>query len=144
MDELIAKLEAATEGSRELDGLIEIIAVQNREAWASMAEDVAAMDQVAAGLAIGDEWGRLPAYTTSLDAALTLVPSIEGYPDVAMTCAPQLTWTHTGEVFCNIHGSGQGVIVRDIGAPTPALALCIAALKARAPNPITQEGKVTR
>ncbi len=65
--------------------------------------------------------GTVPAYTTSLDAALTLVP--EG-----------CEWEVYGgdkQAVAVIYVSGPKYV--DGRAPTPALAMCIAALKAR-PN----------
>ena len=108
MDELIKRLESATEGSRELDAAI-----------------------IMSGLHVSmpdDPVGWPPKFTTSIDAALTLVPA--GRP-----------WSITQQ------SSGVGyfadiAIKDDDGwwfeadgpgseAPTPALALCIAALRAR-------------
>lgn len=110
-DDLIARLEAATEGSRELDG---------------------AIYETVTGVRItgprDKEWLVVPFYTTSLDAALTLVP--EG-----------LCWglnTHPEDEIFNPGGAQAFVsdmledgIYAHADAATPALALCIAALKAR-------------
>jgi len=57
-----------------------------------------------------------PAYTTSLDAAMSLIP--EGW-NYCITPRNGV-WVRQSEHFPTIHGS----------AATPALALCIAALKA--------------
>lgn len=99
MKDLIAKLESATEGSRELDRAIH--------------SHIRGVEEF-----LLSTW---PAYTTSLDAALTLVP--EGWHwnvgDVG------LAWVGT-------HESATKIVRHDGDAHTPALALCIAALKARA------------
>ena len=93
LDALVAELEKATEGSREFDAAIYI--------------------KLQAPL------GLIPHYTTSLDAALTLVP--EG-----------MAWTILSGALhaaCVGDASTGNPVTK---AATPALALCIAALKARA------------
>lgn len=102
-EELIAALEKATGPGWELDGEI--------------------ADTL--GLHMPDDntikpWEWPPRYTASLDAALTLVP--EGHQAVI--------WTAGG---ADVFPSTPGLHVYDTtrGA-TPALALCIAALRARA------------
>lgn len=108
LDDVIAKLEAASEGSRELDEAIGEALLNGRErnpkpygAWAELVSE----------------------YTTSLDAALTLVP--EGWKTYAVD-GPAIDhdglWTWmlvAGER--GTHGTSH----------CPTLALCIAALKAR-------------
>lgn len=102
MDDLIARLEAAPEGSRELDqDIFFAVHDQDREAYR----------------AVGPP-GVLP-YTTSLDAALTLVP--EG-----------CQW---GLEVWGENGGNAAWVMPPHGHPsryaaTPALAICIAALKA--------------
>ena len=122
--DLIARLESAAEGSRELDA----------EIWACLqgctspleyeqvdhggpAREAVICGSLAAWL---DE---IPHYTTSLDAALTLVP--EGK---AWDCGYYPGYDNTGhaEVFL---GSGDPAFRAP--AKTPALALCIASLRAR-------------
>lgn len=76
-------------------------------------------------------WHPIDPYTTSSEDALALFPTIPGYPDVAMTCTPQLTWLHTGGVEGNVHGTGLGIIAK-FRAKTAALCLCGLALRARA------------
>ena len=99
MDELIARIEAASGGSRELD-------------WEIHLRD--GLDGVGA-------YGAHPYYTSSIDAALTLVP--DGFD-----------WTlgHTnGGLTIHAEVGGRGDEYLRFGA-TPALALCAAALRARA------------
>lgn len=97
--ELVAKLEAATEGSRELDYAVEMSRYDPETMYAL-------------NLKLS---GDLPHYTTSLDAALTLVP--EGY-----------CWSigFAGRTIANVWKTPT-----PSKGGTPALALCIAALKAR-------------
>ena len=124
--ELIRRLEEATEGSRPLDG----------EIGNALAKPRCNVDG-------GSDWyidgklarrygGNWPHYTTSIDAALTLVPEAMGWSIGGSTDAE-------GPMF------GASVDVpRDLPAlssccPTPAIALTIAALKARARIPERSE-----
>ena len=96
--DLIAKLEAATEGSHEFDGLI----------WDTL----------------GPVKPRsIHRYTSSLDAALTLVP--EG-------CDVDMQTRKRYAMVADWRGRDHGVpLGSSIGVATLPLALCIAALKAR-------------
>jgi len=108
--ELIATLEAATGPDRELDAEI---AMQN----VSLLRD---LPRTEAGGWTHPEWGKIaPAseYTASLDAALTLIPQ-----DYGWCVSGGYNWQH-GHAEVGKH--------KALGA-TPALALCIAAMKARA------------
>jgi hypothetical protein len=108
-NELIARLETASEGSRELDVAI-ADGVRN---WA-IAEDPA-WRRYPHGVEVHAETVA-PAYTTIIDIALTLVGSGSwgcGYDDS--------TSSHFAWVACD----------EAITAATEPLALCIAALKAR-------------
>jgi hypothetical protein len=110
MDKLIAKLAAASEGSRALDA-----DVAETQGWSSDADD----NWIGPGGAIAS-----PHYTTSLDAALTLVP--EGYLWLlGNTGLSDGRGAYRGDVYCHPRGGAIGV------SNTPTLALCIAALKAR-------------
>lgn len=132
--ELIVKLEAATEGSRELDGdiaeVVQPTSLQKMQAahlnTLKRREDKKSYMPVDRG-----EWCRdspthaswkAPHYTTSIDAAEKLVPVRLGYMwDLA--CYGTEGAAYFGP---------RDVIVRQFTvAATPALALCIAALKAR-------------
>ena len=120
-EELIAALEAATEGAWELDAQI---------------ADVLNL-RLPAGI---PSWEWPPRYTASLDAALTLVPDIEA------PMSPAGRWPATVDIRRQDNGTGW-VSIRatdatpdeaddelcvEAGGATPAIALCIAALKARA------------
>lgn len=104
-DDLIARLERATEGSRELDF-----------------EIAEYLDKIGVKYATTIE-GHTPEWTQSLDAALSLVP--EG----------NWQWQLRQDPGCYRAGIVGGeipnmTIFRGEG-PSPALALCIAALRAR-------------
>jgi hypothetical protein len=117
--ELIARLEAATEGSKGLDREI-----------------------LEATVKYGAALMKAPLYTTSLDAALTLVPGglcwnvssadnamVDGKPDATV-------FGDEVERYQPGWPDAPPDIVREPyehhEAATPALAICIAALKARA------------
>lgn len=112
-DALIARLEAATEGSRDLD--CEIYCAANPRCELAYG---------APGVRIrGNQTVfQPPRFSTSIDAALSLVPDGSGWTVGACT-----NNTRYAEVFSA--GGTKYVVCR---AATPALALCIAALRARA------------
>ena len=114
IDDLIARLEAAMEGSRELDKTI-----------SKLIGTYSAPDR-------GDPTGTWKSYTTSLDAALTLVP--EGWQfGIGTHPADELFNPGGAQAYCTKHGTGgapRGYAHAD--AHTAPLALCIVALKARA------------
>ena len=120
IDDLIARLEAATEGGRELD-----VALAKRLRQPIKKKPVYKRGHYSGGkpVVLRTEDVASP-YTTSLDAALTLVP--EGH-------RLRLWWHHTGVWGCDVFPDGGGAIHRVLDRATPALALCIAALKARKP-----------
>jgi hypothetical protein len=77
---------------------------------------------------------NVPAYTASIDAAMTLVP--EGYP------ARQVGSTDDGRGYAAVAGNDMHMMAEDPeeffaegNSATPALALCAAALRARALAP---------
>ena len=96
IDDLIARLEAATEGSRELD------------------DEIHGM--------LGCEYEtHCPCYTTSLDAAMMLVP--ENYINVRI---------YSGNRWVRIAMPDGGIGIFEFGWSGQApLALCVAALRAR-------------
>jgi len=108
MTDLIARLEAAAEGSRELDVEIQRHRTGHPDDhWYEL----------------NGKWARNecpPRYTTSLDAALTLVP--EGW-FVRKLAEYEDGWT------CTLIKGARNE--NGASAATPALALCIAALRAR-------------
>lgn len=74
-------------------------------------------------------WSDAPHYTSSLDAAMSLVP--EGMSACATKYADGSgaaeTWRYVTERFPEIYGGSH----QNVGARTPAIALCIASLRAR-------------
>ena len=105
--ELVARLEGASEGSRELDAEIDVVFPSP-------------------GTPPNYEWPRelVPAYSTSLDAALALASRVlPGWDFIVGRTNGGLT----------IHAQvGPGEM--QFGN-TPALALCIAVLRAKEPQP---------
>lgn len=95
--DLIARLEKAKGPSRDLDARIEHTLAGTPAHW----ED------------------DLPAYTSSLDAAVSLVPESVGFKIALMPCA------EGPEHWASVDWGTQ------FPGATPAIALCIAALKAR-------------
>ena len=113
MDDLLKRLEEATEGSRELDAEIgETLGIE--PAWYG---PYGYYD------AAKDAPREHEHYTTSLDAALTLVP--EGW-DWAIVSDDQAS------VYRRKKSSGgyEEIFDSPVEAATPALALCVASLKA--------------
>jgi hypothetical protein len=108
---LIEKLSAATEGSRELDDAIQEVAIP-----------------LGCGMLVFN--GRQPPlYTTSLDAALSLVPEgwrIEDFSQYRNGDFYVCLWPREKDDW----DDGLPQTVGD-DAATPALALCVASLKAR-------------
>jgi hypothetical protein len=125
VEELIARLEAATHPSRALDLMICRVALNSEPLGhaAGMTDDM---------LLSYNPFGPFPHYTLSIDAALTLVPDdVEwlvrnGAPDHPTDPRP---YAHITRGNVNRDRS------RSLGEAhhsCPALALCIAALRARA------------
>ena len=105
---LLSRLEAAGEGSRELDWLVECH-LRGVDPERSLRH------------------GAVDDYTTSLDAALTLVP--DGSP-VEMQIRPgQKSMADIGVWYDE--ETPYYSVAKMVWAATPALALCIAALRAR-------------
>jgi hypothetical protein len=112
--DLIAKLEQATEGSRHFDYLIHAAL-----GW----QDLDDGGWVRGNERMGCNW---PHYTTSLDAALSLVPSGHDWLHKSfntMTVVRLLTPEEDTAKKWAVHYDRDGA--------TPALALCMACLKAR-------------
>lgn len=112
MTAIIARLEAATEGSRELDAEIHRIKTCSQHRPIVLEH-------------------YPPHYTTSIDAALTLVP-MKFYPEMLTWICPA---SDSRKCRMGVRGpskarNGWHETVEGVGK-TPALALCIAALKAR-------------
>lgn len=115
-DELIAALEAADEGSRELDDAIADAIWGQRQPITRPGGHMRMCWQRDTAFPCSIS----PYFTTSLDAAVTLVP--DGWE-----------WhvSASGKVVVRIDESGLDEHYIQANARTPALALCIAALRAR-------------
>jgi len=121
--ELVARLEGASEGSMELD---ELVALETTHPYGVDAVD----------------WDGFPAYTTSLDAALALAERVlpGWWVEIKQRHlsgeSPRQKWSAEVEW-------PEPIIIQSYGetltshefyhafAPTPALALCIAVLRAK-------------
>lgn len=128
---LLAKLEQARAGSRELE--LEIaLAIDHRASggkprWESIR---AGVKQEGREQFLSDSLGyvhQIPAWTRSLDAALLLVPAGCGW---SIDDTGYAIVTRSGLGFLSEHGDDE---FHGKGA-TPALALVIASLKARTPE----------
>ena len=133
MRELIERLEKAEGPDAELDKCI-MMAVDYKEYerrwWAARPDDIAAryMSKDQQKQMAEDNW-IAPPYTASIDAALTLAPegldwridTMTGLPG-AIVCQPNAWFSHKTAPRMH-HGK------------SPALALCIAALKPALPLP---------
>lgn len=116
MTDLIKRLEAATGGSWTLD-----YEIARELQWRFSEKEEFKEFGSFWWDAMTDEWRQLPWWTTSIDAALTLVP--EGW---LMQLSGQATEDGWG---CRLTHMNKGEAMRL--ASSPALALCLAALKAR-------------
>ena len=127
LEALIAKLVVG-EGSRELDAQIHLT---RRDLLAGLGftfvAPLLAYAESDGWVVDGKHSSEAPHYTTSIDAALTLVP--EGY-DVDFTIAGLRDKISVSSVDLS-RGSQEDCVARS-NARTPALAICIAALRARA------------
>ena len=120
---LIAKLEAASEGSRELDE--EITAVISNAVLERQAGGRTAYHRETHWISVGE----IKSYTTSIDAALTLLPRgrtfwhLSQYYDTGQPHAAECD-------FSSYKDDAGEPFVSKGSAATPALAICIAALRA--------------
>lgn len=122
LDNLISQLEAATGPSRELDAEVANAA----GAEAGFIGKLGWRMRFATWMSWSDHrWCALPRYTASIDAAITLVP--EGAVWTVLTDYGDLCRARIFNAEPELH-------VEEDGA-TPALALCIACLRARAAVP---------
>lgn len=121
LTELIAALEVAKEGSRELDAAVWRQA-GFRVRFGLARNDYEYLREIPLG---GSGWEVLPRSTSSIDAALTLVPEgwiwhlwavDDGLPSAELTKGERKVWG----------------LLANAGVPHhPAIALCIASLKSR-------------
>ena len=124
-DELLAlaeRCEKACEGSRELDAAIyeTAIGLGMYESIYDRSGDLCIRDYPGEP---GPEYRRLPRYSTSLDAAMTLVPTGHDW---------SLFFDNGSALAGCMPSSEDGCDLTDVPGATPALALCAAALRAQA------------
>lgn len=133
-ESLIERLEAASKGSREMDAEIDCV-VRDRMTHKLLppgftmtrGDDAIENTSIARAPYIHRDRGPAPNFTTSIDAAITLVP--EGW-DYCVRGG----YSGVGVVWVQFMASpGRDFI--SVEAATPALALCIAALKAISGTP---------
>jgi hypothetical protein len=138
--ELLARLEGASEGSRELDALVfRAFGEPLPTEFAEHGIRLTWQPDGKATMPLGDLQVAYtpPAYSTSIDAALALAERVRVAP-------------YTGPITLAIAGSGQAYIdhIDPCGmcvqayASTPALALCIAILRAKEHQP-SEDGEKT-
>lgn len=126
MNDLIERIEAASGPDREIDREIMLSSgyrYEQRDIGCRYEDGSVALDWVYVDIKT-DQWRSTHplSFTSSIDAALTLVP--EGW-----------TWmldTMEGRNEACVHGNGPVPDSAYVTAATPALALCAAALKASA------------
>lgn len=119
LEDVIARLEGASEGHRDLDYAIHNAVYGERMIGAGIRA-------VPGGGWWHPEHGKIAPpehYTTSLDAAMTLLP--EGAVFKVMTDYGELC-------RASVSRDDPPLYTGDIDAATPALALCIACLRAKA------------
>ena len=127
--DLIARLESVTEGSRELDAEISVALEPGEIVWRqanfTMDASYPAIKRARSNYIGGFAFEHVPYYTTSLDAALTLVPK-EPKNEPSGIYDYQLESTNGGLTISARVGNSEPCF-----AETIALALCIASLKAK-------------
>lgn len=117
---LIARLEAAAEGSRELDAEIAIFLNPKLAEWERFGGELHGPS---------DSIFHAPHYTTSIDAALALVP--EGWAWFAQRIGQPFSTGFARLWLPAARTKGLKIEQYQSEAATPALALVIAAMKAR-------------
>lgn len=125
-DELIAKLEAASGPDVELDG--RIYCAINRLVFKSIRPDGSNVHFEIDERGVHTMVTPHP-FTASLNAALALVPEGWGWAIDHPSIQLAKRITNGAVVQAEVY-DGKGLIIA-VRAPTPALALCIASMKAR-------------
>lgn len=127
LDDLLSALEAATEGSRELDRKI----VVTLNPGSTLRRIPGALDLLGV-LAATNEFLPIPDYTRSIDAALTLIPpNTYWHVGAGRTRYDEPMY---GAMIQEANFDGKELGVGETNA-SPALALVIAALRARKAQP---------
>ena len=130
---LVERIEAATGLDRELDAAIAAALrigtehdwARNYPKWEGRSDGRVHLEKHGPSFAA-------PTYTASIDAAMTLVP--EGWSVDLSLPGPfdGMPYAKLMSLERNPYGLGESIKGK---APTPALAICAAALRARAPLP---------
>jgi len=136
LDSLIDKLVKAKEGTRELDAEIHCYVHPIRTTTPKLQKgytiintgDTIKNSNLAKSPYLSTRRGPSPHYTTSIDSALRLLPESDG-EDGKRTFDWLLAKTNGGQTIHACVGSMEKYF-----AETPALAMCIAALKSREEN----------
>ena len=133
MQKLIARLEAAEAGSRELDALVWKALNPRGEIAIKGAGRPGLVDWRCRipGATIANSWTNPGRYTTSLDAALALAERV-GFPAYSGEIQPSGRWKWKIASNAPLGASVRGPKWPSGVAKTPSLALCIAILKAKA------------
>lgn len=119
LDEIVAELETATDASRALDAAIgKIIGYRRKVEYRKNVRTGEPIRKVFWVVPSGDDYVRMPAFTGKLDAAFELARMLGN------DCEVGVSWVE-GTATARV-GSGEYCC----GA-TPAIAVCIAALKCR-------------
>lgn len=116
--DLVGELQAASEGQRSFDTAIGLLLGWKRKVeYEKKDDDVQPVRKVLWIVPSSEDPGKVPHFSTSIEAALLL----------ARTVAP----SQVGGVSWTEHGTGRAIIGDGpyYEAATPALALCVAALK---------------
>ena len=137
LSELISSLEAASEGSRELDALVFCAAHGHAfERWSELRE-TGFIYRRPSGVSVCSLGEDEKPYTTSIDAAVALIErKLPGWTLANLSQEDDKTWfAELREGFLTsyrrvIHSSSEPGRLPSARPPTPALALCIALLRA--------------
>ncbi len=133
---LITRLEEAAEGSRELDALIAVefdLTSEDGDLSARRSLALYGLEKFAERASrYNNAWREfLPHYTTSIDAALALAERV--LPGIIWTVCrlpSGNTLAKHGPFYATLESDDEWSPMLDQSAATPALALCIAILKA--------------
>lgn len=128
LSELIARVEAATEGSRELDALIAVAVdgffIDGEDPWGR--PKYCYLDEDGAQISPGQGHDMLVRrYTTSVDAALALIERVLRGAVWRVGFDPD-----DGSIRAEIVGAAPDCVRSTANHDSPALALCAAALRA--------------
>lgn len=120
LSDLIKQIEGATAPGRDIDVEIALLLGWRRKVeYVKQDEHGEPVRKVFWVVPTGGDYGKVPRYTSSVDAAMTVVQ------EVAPGIVGGVSWEEDGRGAAIL---GDGTYCQ---AATPAMALCIAALKAK-------------